>query len=163
MAEKKAAAEEKEEKKGGKLKLVILLLVFVALVAGGGFAAWFFLIKTPEDGEGNNTKVVEEKIVRGPMVNLDPFVVNLADPIGRRYLKTTMDVEVVDAAAAAALSADMPRIKDTILLLLSSKTFADIDSLDKKLELKDEIVERMNLIVGQGKIINLYFTEFVIQ
>ncbi len=163
MAEKKAAAEEKEEKKGGKLKLVILLLVFVALVAGGGFAAWFFLIKTPEGGEGNNTKVVEEKIVRGPMVNLDPFVVNLADPIGRRYLKTTMDVEVVDAAAAAALSADMPRIKDTILLLLSSKTFADIDSLDKKLELKDEIVERMNLIVGQGKIINLYFTEFVIQ
>jgi flagellar FliL protein len=163
MAEKKAAAEEKEEKKGGKLKLIIILLVFVALVAGGGFAAWFFLIKTPEDGEGNNTKVVEEKIVRGPMVNLDPFVVNLADPIGRRYLKTTMDVEVVDAAAAAALSANMPRIKDTILLLLSSKTFADIDSLDKKLELKDEIVERMNLIVGQGKIINLYFTEFVIQ
>lgn len=163
MAEKKAAAEEKEEKKGGKLKLIIILLVFVALVAGGGFAAWFFLIKTPEDGEGNNTEVVEEKVVRGPMVNLDPFVVNLADPIGRRYLKTTMDVEVVDAAAAAALSADMPRIKDTILLLLSSKTFADIDSLDKKLELKDEIVERMNLIVGQGKIINLYFTEFVIQ
>lgn len=163
MAEKKAAGEEKETKKGGKLKLIIILLVLVALLAGGGFAAWMFLKPEAEEDAENSTKPVEEVVVRGPMVNLEPFVVNLADPVGRRYLKTTMDVEVVDAAAATALSADMPRIKDSILLLLSSKTFADIDSLDKKLELKDEIVERMNLIVGPGKITNLYFTEFVIQ
>ena len=83
--------------------------------------------------------------------------------MGRRYLKVTMDVEVSDAAASTALTAAMPRVKDTLLLLLSSKTFADISSMDRKLELKNEIVDRLNLIIGKGKVRNVYFTEFVVQ
>ena len=99
----------------------------------------------------------------GQLVTLDSFVVNLSDPMGRRYLKATLDVEVADAAAAAALTAAMPKIKDTLLLLLSSKTFADISSMDKKIELKNDIVDRLNLIIGKNKVRNVYFTEFVVQ
>ena len=51
----------------------------------------------------------------------------------------------------------------TLLLLLSSKTFADISSMDKKIELKNDIVDRLNLIIGKNKVRNVYFTEFVVQ
>lgn len=96
-------------------------------------------------------------------MTLEPFVVNLADPMGRRYLKANMDVEVTDGDVAAELNAAMPKIKDALLLLLSSKSFADISSMDKKIELKNEIVDRLNLIIGKAKVRNVYFTEFVVQ
>ena len=57
----------------------------------------------------------------------------------------------------------MPKVKDTLLLLLSSKSFEEISSMDRKIELKNQIVERLNQIVGKGKVRNVYFTEFVVQ
>jgi flagellar protein FliL len=172
MADKKVPAPEKEEKKKGgkpKLKLIIILVVVLAVLGGGGFAAWkFFLQPKPNDeaanatGENASTQAQEDQ-TGGQLVTLDSFVVNLSDPMGRRYLKTTLDVEVANAAAAAELTAAMPRVKDTLLLLLSSKSFEDISSMDKKIELKNDIVSRLNLIVGKNKVRNVYFTEFVVQ
>jgi len=180
MADKKVQAPEKEEKKGRiKLKLTILLLVVLGVLGAGGFAAWKFYVQprmtqwmqgnatsTDVSGQGE-TRKAEDKggypAAGGQLVTLEPFVVNLADPMGRRYLKANMDVEVTDGDVAAELNAAMPKIKDALLLLLSSKSFADISSMDKKIELKNEIVDRLNLIIGKAKVRNVYFTEFVVQ
>lgn len=170
MADKKAPAPEKEEKKkGGKLKLVIILVVVLAVLGGGGFAAWKFFLQPKMAADAANAtgedagQQAQELAPGGQLVTLDSFVVNLSDPMGRRYLKTTMDVEVVNSAAAAELAAAMPRVKDTLLLLLSSKSFEDISSMDKKIELKNDIVSRLNQIIGKNKVRNVYFTEFVVQ
>jgi len=178
MADKKAQAQDKEpKKKGGKLKLVIILLVVLGVLGGGGFAAWKFYLQPKMAGEataeapaeGHGEAGGEKKHEAGApagasqLVTLESFVVNLADPMGRRYLKTTLDVEVAGADAAKELTESMPKVKDTLLLLLSSKSFEDISSMDKKLELKNEIVDRLNLIIGKGKVRNVYFTEFVVQ
>jgi len=171
MAEKKAAAPEKaEKKKGGKLKLIIIALVVLGVLGGGGFAAWKFFLQPKAAGETAENATAEgaeehkaEAEQGGQLVTLDSFVVNLSDPMGRRYLKTTLDVEVANAAVAAELTAAMPKVKDTLLLLLSSKSFADISSMDKKIELKNDIVSRLNQIIGKNKVRNVYFTEFVVQ
>jgi flagellar FliL protein len=171
MAEKKAPAPEKaEKKKGGKLKLIIIALVVLGVLGGGGFAAWKFFLQPKAAGDAAANATVEgsaeskaEAEPGGQLVTLDSFVVNLSDPMGRRYLKTTLDVEVASAAAAAELTAAMPKVKDTLLLLLSSKSFADISSMDKKIELKNDIVSRLNQIIGKNKVRNVYFTEFVVQ
>lgn len=169
--DKKAQTPDKEPKKklSGKRKLVILLAVAVLVLGAGGFAAWKFLL-SPAPAEdalanatGTNQTGQEAPAAQSQLVTLEPFVVNLSDPMGRRYLKVTMDVEVADATAATELGAAMPKVKDTLLLLLSSKTFAEISSLDKKIELKNEIVDRLNLIIGKSKVRNVYFTEFVVQ
>ncbi|WP_028576597.1 flagellar basal body-associated FliL family protein [Desulfomicrobium escambiense] len=183
MADKKAQAPEKEaKKKGGKLKLIIILVLVLGVLGGGGFAAWKFYLQPKLAGDAaagheasaegetaaagkaeGEKKEAAAPATGGQLVTLDAFVVNLSDPMGRRYLKTTMDVEVADAAAAAALTAAMPKVKDTLLLLLSSKTFEEISSMDRKIELKNQIVERLNQILGKGKVRNVYFTEFVVQ
>lgn len=169
-------AEETEKKKGGVFKLAIILLIVLALLGGGGFAAWKFLLQSaPEDPStagGALTPsdavqpVLQEDVLEstGPVdvVKFEPFVVNLADPMGRRYLKITLEVEVA-AGTGQALEASLSRAKDSLLLLLSSKFYAEISSLDQKLELKNEIMERLNQVVGKGKVKNIYFTEFVIQ
>lgn len=156
----------KEVKRGGKLKFLILLILVLAILGGGAFVAWkFFLspINPPVPEDVAVKEPVEQKIVPGQVVTLEPFVVNLSDPMGRRYLKVTLDIELADAAAVADLEMAKPMVKDTLLMLLSSKSFADISTMDQKLELKNNIVDRLNLIVGQGKVRNVYFTEFVVQ
>ena len=186
MAKKKKKEEEvieQEEqaegkKKGGLLKWIILLVLLIALGAGGFFGYKYFFAS---DGS-NATEIAEDQSAggqeehadkkdaekpeqQGPteIYSLPPFVVNLADPLGRRYLKVAIDVEVVSKKVADEIDKNLPKVKDTLLLLLSSKTFSDLDSMEEKITLKNEIVQRLNQILGKGKVVNVYFTEFVAQ
>ena len=185
MAKKKKKEEEvieQEEqaegkKKGGLLKWIILLVLLIALGAGGFFGYKYFFAGSdskvteneetpPPQGEKSAQEEQAEKPAeQGPteMYSLPPFVVNLADPLGRRYLKVAIDVEVINKTVANEIDKNLPRVKDTLLLLLSSKTFADLDSMEEKIELKNEIVQRLNQILGKAKVVKVYFTEFVVQ
>lgn len=167
---KNDAAPPAEAKKGGKLKWFILLLV-ILLLAGGGAAAYWFLMgpgATPPDAaeegtesSGEATKPQAEFLPE--IVTLSPFIVNLADPLGRRFLRMTLDVEVLNKTVVSDLQNAESRIRDAIILLLSSKSFSDLASMESKITLKNQIVERLNQIMGGGKVTNVYFTEFVIQ
>lgn len=147
------------KKKKGLLRWIILALVLV-LLAGGGFLGYKFFMG-PDDDEAAEDRPVDPRSTE--IVELEPFVVNLADPLGRRYLRTRLQVEVIDRSAARDVERFMPRVRDSIILLLSSKSYADLDSMEKKIQLRNEIVERLNQFIGQGKVVKVYFSEFVVQ
>lgn len=94
-------------------------------------------------------------------VALQPFVVNLADPSARRYLKIVLDVEMT--GNPELLEANQPKIRDALLMLLSSKTSQELSTLEGKILLRKEIVDRLNQAIGQAKVARVYFTDFVIQ
>lgn len=160
------ADEEKQEpkKKKSKLKWILLLLI-ILLLGGGGYFAYTKFFAGPKDNAETEQTTEEEEA--GPkethMVTLPTFLVNLADPLGRRYLKLTMDVEVEGEKTKTLLESEMPKVRDAIILLLSSKTYADLSSLENKQLLKMEIVNQLNLILETSKILRVYFTEMVIQ
>ncbi len=169
MAKKKKEPQE-EKKKGGAAKWILLLLVLLGLAGGGAFA-YFKYIEPMMNGETGRARPAEAKkekeeepknVVR-EMVSLPPLVVNLADPLGRRYLKVCIDIEVNTLKGVEKVQAGMAQIKDALLLLLSSKTYADLASIANKLALKTEIVSRMNQVMNDAFITQVYFTEFVIQ
>lgn len=171
MAKKKAAEEAKEEKKGGKLKLIIILLLALGVLGGGGFFAYKFFL-APKPGEEKKVEesqtqgkeeVKEETEAESVIYSLPAFIVNLADPLGRRYLKLSLDIEVKNQKVVEEVDKKLPQIKDAIILLLSSKSFTDIDTMEEKLALKTEIMSRLTQILGQGKVIRVYFTEMVVQ
>lgn len=163
------AEEEKQEKKSGKLKWIIILVVLLGLLGGGGFVAWKFFMQPPEDEAAQEQAQVQPVEGEQPspedaqIVTLPPFLVNLADPLGRRYIKMTLDVEVINAETAQALEGAQAKVRDAVILLLSSKSYADLAPLENKILLKNELVTRLNQILGGSKIIRVYFTELVIQ
>jgi flagellar FliL protein len=55
------------------------------------------------------------------------------------------------------------QIRDTVLLLLSSQSLKEINTMEGKLELKQTLLSRMNQILGNSIIRGIYFTEFVVQ
>lgn len=94
-------------------------------------------------------------------VPLPAFVVNLADGNARRYLKVVLEVEMT--GNPELLEANQAKIRDALLMLLSSKTSQDVASLEGKILLRKEIVDRLNQAIGQPKVSRVYFTDFVIQ
>jgi flagellar FliL protein len=178
------------KKKRGLIKIILLVLILLAL-GGGGFFAYTKFFKAPaapvaegaeaehaaepakaESGhgggggkakEGGHGKEGDKGGAASNMVTLQPFVVNLADPQGRRYLKLNLDVECRNVDAAKQLTDVQPKVRDAVILLLSSKSYADLSSLESKILLKEEIVERINQVVGAAKTTKVYFTDMVIQ
>jgi flagellar FliL protein len=97
------------------------------------------------------------------MIDLDPFIVNLADQPEIRYLKITLKLEVENEAAAAELTARVAQIRDTVLVLLSSKDANTVRSPQGKFQLRDEITQRVNGLLPRPSLRSTYFTEFVVQ
>jgi flagellar FliL protein len=100
----------------------------------------------------------------GPMVSYPPFTVNLADPGGNRYLRTTIALELSkEKEFPAEVTAKEPKIKDIILSILSSKKFDEVNTAQGKVALKQEILRRLNTVMTGGRVMDIYITEFVVQ
>ena len=96
-------------------------------------------------------------------VSLPSLTVNLADPSGTRYLQIGMDVEVNTPEAVGEVESQTARVRDAIILLLSSKRMADLATPEGKILLKTEVAGRLNQILGAQRVVRIYFTEFVIR
>lgn len=152
------AAEEEEQPKKSKLKLIILASLVIILGAGG-----FFGWKWYSNKKANEETAQEEEL--SIMLPLKSFIVNLVDKTGagKRYLKLTMELEVGGEEQKLEVEKRIPHLRDTILLLLSSRSLKDIGTMEGKLELKQALLMRINRILGEGIVHRVYFTEFVVQ
>lgn len=160
---------------------VLIIVVAAALVAGLGGA--FVVVKLfgdhgePAAGRDDRKPDATAKVephrdgpgrpaagaAPGAMFDLDPFIVNLADAPEIRYLKLTVKLEAEDAVASAELSARVPQLRDTILVLLSSKDSVTIRTPQGKFQLRDEITQRVNGLLPKPGVRSAYFTDFVVQ
>lgn len=161
--------QEKEAKKSGGSFLTLLLVTLLALAAGaGGSYALFGTRGAPASEEGAEAEALDpvEKDAeefRQRLFQLEPFVVNVSDEGYQRYLKIKMDLELEGAEARDEVEARTPQVRDTIIVLLTSKRLADITNFEGKALLKGELVDRVNAVLQQGRVRSVLFTEFVIQ
>ena len=157
---------EEEEQPVRKFPLKwIIIGVIVLVLAGGGYVGWTMLnpLLKQTGAEGGQAPDTEAVIEVGAMFDMDPFVVNLNEAGGKRYLKSKIEIEFVGDNVRLEMDQRLPQLRDVILLHLSSKTLDEIRSVDGKIELKNALIKRINQVMKLGKIRNLYFTQFVIQ
>ena len=165
MAKKEAAEQSEEEGGGSKKKLIIIVAVLVLLI-GGGVGAFLFLGGDEDEKispEQEQAELENQAKQVGPMVNMDSFIVNIMDDNESRYLKATITIEVNGEEASMELTQRMPQVKDAVLLLLGSKTFGEISDLQGKIQLRAELINKINSILLKGKVKRIYFTDFVVQ
>ncbi len=99
----------------------------------------------------------------GPMYPMDQFLVNLLSESGSRFLKTTLNLELSKQTLSPEIDKKKPLIRDIIIRTLSSKTYEDVSTSKGKERLKDELVTKINEILRDGYIKNVYFTDFIVQ
>ena len=99
----------------------------------------------------------------GLMYPLDAFTVNLLSESGRRYLKVEMNLEIDGEELSPELDTKKPVFRDIIIRILSSKSLEEISTIKGKEKLKEQIVNDLNTRLKDGKVKNVYFTDFVVQ
>ena len=104
-----------------------------------------------------------KKVKKDLLFHLDPFIVNLAKSGGNRFLKVTVSLEMSSPEVRLGLKKNIQKVTDSILLLLSTKEFKDVYSVQGKFTLKGEITTRVNQFLTEGQVKGAYFTEFIIQ
>lgn len=177
--EKEAKAEEGGGKKKSPLKLIIILVVVLVLLVGGGLAAYLFLFKSKggqeagahteekapakeEKKAGDKEKKKGEK-TKTVVYSMGAIIVNLADQGVQRYLKVQIAVELDNPKLEEEVKKREPQIKDIIISVLSSKTVSDVNNPQGKIALKQEIIKRANMVLTEGEITDLFFSEFIVQ
>jgi flagellar protein FliL len=170
MSELPIAETETTEKKP-KGKLVIIILFVTLLLAGAGGA--FFLLSKPApahsgevapESEGE-AEVKHEEHKPPVFVELEPFTVNL-QPDGQ-FLQATFNLQVEDEVVAEEIKLYMPLIRSRLLLMLSTKTGANLAQQEGKTTLVTEMKELIEQPFAKGdkplKIDSVFITSFVIQ
>jgi flagellar protein FliL len=161
----KGAAEQPEEGGKSKKKLIIIIVAVLVLLIGGGVGAFLFMGGEEEKISPEEEQAALEMQAKqvGPMVNIESFIVNILDDQESRYLKAAITLEVANEGVSMELTQRMAQIKDAILLLIGNKTFSELNDLQGKMQLRAELLNKVNSILLKGKVKRIYFTDFVVQ
>ncbi len=160
-------------KKSKKLLIIIVVALVLVLAIGGGVLFW---MKGHSAQDGEDEEVATEKAKpdkkkgakeAAPVyVALDAFTVNL---VGDQFLQLVISVEVEDMPVGDKLKSYTPKLRNNVMMLLSSKKSSDLMTKEGKETLATEIRDLMNDIIepgakaGQGPIKEVLFTSFIIQ
>lgn len=98
----------------------------------------------------------------GPIVSLDPFVVNLDELGTSRYLKCTLRLEVAPKTEEAINSAKEV-VRDVILSHLSGLHLKDTLGAEAKDRIRQDLIAKITKLVGPDKVRRLFFADFVVQ
>lgn len=99
---------------------------------------------------------------------LDPaFVVNFQDQDSTRYLQVGVTVMTHDPSAVQVMKESDPVIRNALVMLFSSQTYAGLSDIAGKKKLQAEALDAVRKIVadktGKPDVDALYFTSFVMQ
>lgn len=161
-------AEKPAKPKGPKSSKLLPILMILNL--GGTGASVFFAMKpraamavpAGEHDEQAKKKKEEEK-KPGPVIALDPFIVNLNEEGSSRYLKVTFELELLDEKAQKSFELVKRVVRDDVLRYLSGLGVADTQGEIGKTKIQSEVQARVTKAIGEGKVTHVFFTDFVVQ
>ena len=105
----------------------------------------------------------EEKLRGDPVLYaMSPFNTNL-DGVPRRLIRLELALEMMDEEGYEEVIGINPQARDSIMRILNGKTFSDVETVQGKLHLKNQIVAELNGALKKGVVKNVYFSELVVQ
>jgi len=183
MAEEENTEQEAPaEKKSSNMLMIIIIVVLILIILIGAVVGILLMGDDEEEGTSSapQEKVKSETKHRkatpvsglgdsrqlseiGILYPLDTFTVNLKSDAGRRYLKSTLSLELEGEELSLELDAKSAVLRDRIIRILTSKTLEEISSKKGKQKVSVQIMDTLNSMIADGEIKGIYFTEFVIQ
>ena len=149
---------QKEEGKKGTGYGKIFLLLTVLIVQGAG--AYAIVQKTYPD---IYTYLNSFSSTGGYYFEMDNIIINPKNSNGQRYLIVSLAFEFDKSSDVAQAEKMKVEIVDRVNLLMIQKTTDELSSLEKRDDIKNELIGAMNEVLGKSAVRNLFFTKYVIQ
>lgn len=154
-----------------KIQLIMNSLLVLLNLSGLGMGAFWVYSATI----GYESPYIVEEELRKPaslptaiesgsnIFTLEKFVVNL-NGSPKKTIKVQVNLDMLSAQSfAEVMNPDKTaQARDRIIRILNDKNFSDIETIQGKLFLKDQIVEQVNKVLTVGLVKDVYFTDFVV-
>jgi flagellar FliL protein len=143
------------------MKKLFYILTIIIIAAFG--AAGYVSSSNAEASKHETAKTQEGGIDAPVYYPLNPFMVNIHSAKGVKMLRATINLELSNPALLAKAKEKNASLRDSIILVLTSKYAEELFSPVGKLICKDDIINRANQILGDNAVKDVYFTDFLMQ
>jgi flagellar protein FliL len=143
-------------------RLPLLIGVVLALLGGGGgfYATYSDLLSghaQAEAGHGDAVGVLPDIT----FVPVDPMIISLGSSGQSSHLRFTAELEV-SASHGAEVTLLLPRIKDVLNGYLRAVDVAEIEDPGALVRMRAQMLRRVQIVSGEGRVRDLLVTEFVV-
>lgn len=155
-------AEAEPPKKKSKLPLILGLVLAIAGGAGGFLAVQMGLLGGAAGHEEAEADAEAPRpLTLAAFVPLDPLIVNMPAGSGRQFLRFSAQLEV-DPAHVAEVEAVKPRIIDVLNGYIRAVELADLEDPTALSRLRAQMLRRVQVVTGEGRVRDLLIMEFVL-
>ena len=160
------------------VRKIAIFGVIACVAAGAAWGAAGMLAAPPDLGDDADQQMIDPgalpaEIDSEPesadtpstvLYTIDSIIVNLAGTEARRYLKATIALLLKNNDVKEQIEKRKLILTDRLILTLSSKKIEDVDGEQGKRELKREIRDEVNNLLGmKDAVTEVYYGEFIIQ
>ncbi|MEP0699697.1 MAG: flagellar basal body-associated FliL family protein [Lentilitoribacter sp.] len=159
-----ATVPEEEEEKSSKMPLIIGLVL--ALVGGGGgfFATSQGFILAPESKAEEHEEEAPKEMSKAEgiaFVPMDPLTVSMSPNSSYKHLLFRGELEVAEDYEDEVTTI-LPRIVDVLNSYLRALEISDIEEAASLTRLRSQMLRRVQVVAGPGRVNDLLIMEFVL-
>ena len=153
---------------GNKPKKALLIIIPLIIVVLSATYFFYRVIKKPKTY--NNTELTAAKTLENinqinanAYIDLEPMVINLAPSSAKQnYLKLTVTLQFASDIETKVAQLKLPNIIDSFQTFLREVRANDLNSSGSMLQLKEELMKRVNKVIYPVVIENILFKEMLV-
>ncbi|AWZ48205.1 flagellar basal body protein FliL [Clostridiaceae bacterium 14S0207] len=158
-----SVATEASGNNGNLFKIIIIILLVLLLLGGAIFAGFMYANSKNPISKNINTNFRNNFIKDLVICPLDENTINLADKDAKRYIKVKVSLGYEkNAKLAAELEKDKDKVTDCVISVIRCKKADDLNAAHEE-DVKKTIKDKVNQILINGQIEQVYFSEILIQ
>ncbi|MCM2282054.1 MAG: flagellar basal body-associated FliL family protein [Bdellovibrionaceae bacterium] len=163
------SASEGRSFDAGKILTLLLAVLNLGVMGGGGFLIYKSTLGFERPSIREDVVMEELKKDRESEDNaeailytMDPFTVNL-NGSPRRVIRVAVSLEMLDKEGFEEVVTLGPSARDAVVQILNGKEFKDVETIQGKLFLKDQIAVTLNSHLKSGVVKDVFFNDFLVQ
>lgn len=157
--------------KSGKMGLILGLVGALALGGGSFYAIYSGLLDpaamlggghaAPSGGHGDGGSGEPGVLGDVAFVKMDPIMVSLPKTASAKLLRFNGQLEVPPEHVGEVTTL-MPRVIDTLNTYLRAVDVADLEAPSQAAKIRAQMLRRVQIVTGEGRVRDLLVTEFVL-
>ncbi len=140
-----------------KNKLVMIMMILLVAIALAGAVALVFVLKYTNVDPGSEPPIEQ---VLDVSVDIPEVTTNLAND---GFVRISFKIQTDSKKAKKELEQRMFQVNNIIILELSDKTAETIKGKEGHRQFEEELKGKINEIMQEGKVEQVYITQFILQ
>ena len=163
MADKENS-EEQETGKGSRKPFLVGLVLALVLGGGGFYAVWSGMILAPaphEEMAATEAPGADSPLPDVVFVPVPPLIINVGGGNLKRHLRFQAQLEVA-RKSEADVTMVLPRIVDVLNGYLRAIDPVELERTTALVRLRAQMLRRIQVVAGEGRVRDLLIMEFVL-